>query len=307
MALKHFTKLYGIEFAGCLAVLREARTGGPARVYLSPTGHRASENGQLALSAAGSVDFYADDSLTYSLYIYSGRRETGLILALCDHGLEAGDSTPAIIQATPSGAPALVSAEPAPVPQQEPPVLMERLPFVLRSTDLEGRLDSDSVTAALRADQGQVLKQLIDRKFEMPVGGLSASHMSIPVKTCLTRAATAVQSRSLRTVGGESLVGVGNISLDHSEHGTVGELPVVIDLARLRVVGAPHVLSVVPASGCKLRIEQSCDAGVTFSGVGYVSKPSVYRYVLHPGEVPANRVRISRAVGSVTTSTYSIG
>jgi len=124
--------------------------------------------------------------------------------------------------------------------------------------------------------------------------------------TALGAQAALVSGVSVKTVGGSSLLGSGDISLASSAYGNVSATPVVIDLSALRIVGTPHTLVIVPDTGCTIQVEHSNDGGSSYTVQESITAQTTYGYVLSVGETPTNMIRLTRTVGTSTASTYSI-
>jgi hypothetical protein len=89
--------------------------------------------------------------------------------------------------------------------------------------------------------------------------------------------------------------------------GVIGGTPVNLVLAFVGWFNRAHNISVSPASGCTILIESSTDSGATWATVGTATASASFQYMLEPGENWVSNLRLTRTVGTLLTSTYSLG
>ena len=124
-------------------------------------------------------------------------------------------------------------------------------------------------------------------------------------RTAIGAQATLVNGTNIKSVNSMSLVGSGNLTVSTGGAYSISSSVFTLALASIGLVGAPHTLTVVPGTGCTIRVETSTN-GSTYTVLGDFTEPAAFMYTQDLNETSHTHIRVTRTAGSVS-SLFTIG
>lgn len=205
-------RVFGSAYANCRAVIVDAATGSPLRIYGSANGGILSERGECRLTAQGRVTAYVSSTRSLRIRVFDA---SGSLLLEDDSTDAYSTSVPAgstiSLSPTPAqrGALALAGAGGGLVIADSAGVMYgpDGLPLSGGSeTALIGNLTSTSTVAALRADQGPAITALISEKYTKPATGIPATDLDAATQAAISAPSPSMTGATTGTAGAAGLV-----------------------------------------------------------------------------------------------------